>query len=783
MRIMSLAARQKSIGNHLESRTKLPWSLPVGFDHWKKSHKDSERNEEWKAALSGLSLESHREQRMSKALKHNLNATSFSEPNVLYDVLRKGSDGKVAKRPSERNVRLLRLSWMLERAAKLKEDSVDNGAGCVPCPAMNSTTRRQHSTSHPSALKRRQQLEKEEAQQAAGQSRIFLDVEEIEQLDANEPLPTFETGCFRMHVACWSYCWETPEHSDPNGRTLLAFADEIERLRAAYPAFPAELGIFVDFCSIHQHHMETPAISSADASRRTLVSYRSSKPDEFQLEGEHGGLGKRTVRVLFSSVGQAASRPEIDFERAMIERVDAGSGLGSVTLLLKQQKPDGMKLGFGSRSGKAGARVSPAPVVQLKIDNPPCRRSAVEEAGFRRALDSMHLLYCHAAVTVFVLSDSALDTTGTPVPPRMFGYFDSGWTTFEMTASRVTKDMHSLHTAGQWPGVIQVGEVTKAQWRPFEPPACPEEFYERIRSGKLHFTNQKDDSELVGEKYELTLVHAMRDKLSFKFHDSGWTDSDAMRFARTLALCQKLVYLNLSRNAIGDDGLGSLAAAFESGCAPSLKGLWLGDNAFGAQGLQALAMAVGNGLHEKSSIAAKRRFGFWGQSRSNLSLRSESETQRLASDVCRATAGSTSTARSIEVEGGRLQKLMLLDLSQNLFGHAPTAMLEFVKKLPSGALRSLRTLHLGGCLLGGRGQVMELLGEIEFSRKVTGALSALEEIVGIDLDIDGGELNEADADYPREIIEGVRLLTRSVAQLARVETLARLSSAHTLDLT
>ena len=48
-----------------------------------------------------------------------------------------------------------------------------------------------------------------------------------------------------MHVACWSYCWEMPTHSDPAGRTLLAFAEEIERLKRVYPTFPQEMGIFV----------------------------------------------------------------------------------------------------------------------------------------------------------------------------------------------------------------------------------------------------------------------------------------------------------------------------------------------------------------------------------------------------------------------------------------------------------------------------------------------------------------------------------------------------------
>jgi hypothetical protein len=198
----------------------------------------------------------------------------------------------------------------------------------------------------------------------------------------------------------------------------------------------------------------------------------------------------------------------VGFEKATIAKVVAGVGGDRVTLILNPppapraaQVVSG-KVGFGSsRSRRSSVVPVVAPVLQqLVIDNPPVRRGPKEEAGFRRALDSMHLLYAHAAVTVFVLSDSALGADGRPLPPRAHDYFSSGWTMFEMTASRLTKDMHSLVVASHWPGVVQVGEATRSRWRPFEPPASPEEFYERVRCGTLHFTNQKDDSELVARK-------------------------------------------------------------------------------------------------------------------------------------------------------------------------------------------------------------------------------------------------------------------------------------------
>jgi len=267
-------------------------------------------------------------------------------------------------------------------------------------------------------------------------------------------------------------------------------------------------------------------------------------------------------------------------------------------------------------------------------------------------------------------------------------------------------------------------------------------------------------------------VHALRDKREFTFHGAGWGDADALSFSRTLALCGALVYLNLSRNAIGDDGLGSLAAAFERGCAPSLKGLWLGQNAFGPLGLDALAMAVGQGLHEASSIAAKRRFGFWSsRSQRRVHLDAGAAGAAGAADVAAAAASPRSrrsrvAPSSTAAVGGRLQSLVMLDLSWNQFGRVPTAVADFVRKLLAGSLRSLTTLRLSGCFLGGRQHTRALLGEIEFARKATGALVALEEIVGIDpsaacisddeLDDEGGEGDPEDS--LADLIEGVRLV-------------------------
>ena len=233
MRVTQLAARQRSVGLHLQ-RTASTYSLPVGFHEGKRAHEVSERNEASKASLAGMTLQKHREVRLASAFKHNFNASSFSDPKVLYEALHAGHDGKAAKAPHERNIRLLRLSWMLAqaehlRAAQQEEEQAEReveGAGVgVGCPPPDVA--QQHSRSAPPrhrfALRRRQQLqEEEEAWHQQRQQRqhttrearearcspIFLDLEELRQLDEAHPMPTGQAGGGRVHVACWSCEWE-----------------------------------------------------------------------------------------------------------------------------------------------------------------------------------------------------------------------------------------------------------------------------------------------------------------------------------------------------------------------------------------------------------------------------------------------------------------------------------------------------------------------------------------------------------------------------------------------
>ena len=85
-----------------------------------------------------------------------------------------------------------------------------------------------------------------------------MTVEEVEKL--SKPIPSSR---HRLAVAGMSYCWETREHPDPEGNSLLALADALDKCYEQkqkiheyprpYECFPSDIGIFWDYPCIFQH--------------------------------------------------------------------------------------------------------------------------------------------------------------------------------------------------------------------------------------------------------------------------------------------------------------------------------------------------------------------------------------------------------------------------------------------------------------------------------------------------------------------------------------------------
>ena len=164
-----------------------------------------------------------------------LSLSFYQDPNSLFEQLR-------GEPPP---VRLLKSSWLLERARLVQAASTD-------------AERRRL------ALPRRQVLEREEPS-------AFYSAEEVEALPRGP-----EAAGSPLHLVSISHCWATPQHPDPLAKTLEMIAEEmvLAQTRPVSRAIvsnddgqthlhmlPGEVAVFYDYCSLFQKDedgMRTP---------------------------------------------------------------------------------------------------------------------------------------------------------------------------------------------------------------------------------------------------------------------------------------------------------------------------------------------------------------------------------------------------------------------------------------------------------------------------------------------------------------------------------------------
>ena len=208
-------------------------------------------------------------------------AGTYTEPEAIFKALE-------ATTTAIAPVKLLRASWVIARAAKLKAAAPAERAGL--------------------ALPRRQQLEAEEPS-------AFLSLTELKALP-REHNPENPSKQGKLALGCASYCWLTPEHPDPTGEQLIALADAIVALQSGERAFPREAGIFIDFASLCQkdeHGERTPDEKAAfgvalggmqlwyASSLATTFMLRSLPPGWEALTG-YDGRGWPTCESLWAAL-------------------------------------------------------------------------------------------------------------------------------------------------------------------------------------------------------------------------------------------------------------------------------------------------------------------------------------------------------------------------------------------------------------------------------------------------------------------------------------------------
>ena len=151
---------------------------------------------------------------------------AYTDAASIFAALRPKADGKLAP------VKLLRSSWIVARAARLRAATTDDERRMLRLP-------------------RRQDIERDEPN-------AFMNPEELEALPRNS-----FTGSLALGAS--SYCWLTPQHPDPLGEQLMSLGAAIERAQTkgmhGNPrdhAFPSEAAFFIGALRCPSHHSFRP---------------------------------------------------------------------------------------------------------------------------------------------------------------------------------------------------------------------------------------------------------------------------------------------------------------------------------------------------------------------------------------------------------------------------------------------------------------------------------------------------------------------------------------------
>ena len=157
-------------------------------------------------------------------------------------------------------VKLVKSSWLLERA-----DAIANAPSASEAAAL--------------AVPRRQELERTHPE-------AFFTVEELRRLPRGH-----ERSGSPLAIAAISHAWLTPQHPDPKGEQLVAFASVVRRaqnleLQSQQPEaeetgdapkelrrFPAEFGVFYDWLSLPQKNAAGKRSSSELAAFRKALMH------------------------------------------------------------------------------------------------------------------------------------------------------------------------------------------------------------------------------------------------------------------------------------------------------------------------------------------------------------------------------------------------------------------------------------------------------------------------------------------------------------------------------
>lgn len=255
-------------------------------------------------------------------------------------------------------------------------------------------------------------------------------------------------------------------------------------------------------------------------------------------------------------------------------------------------------------------------------------RTPQEDAAFRRALNTMDVLYAHRAAVVWMLTRQLNPNQG-------LSYSERGWPCFESAIASLAKprfrvldlgSQASLPTLFQaplapWGWDDPAGQFVRLESRPpihftgaakplaelakqasyvncFQPgvlggmlgtrppPAVPSHFSQVVRSKT--FTNQADVEAVIALQRRVAEA-VLRGMTTMQFDTMGWTVSDVPALVEALKMATGLVTLHLEYNRLADPGATVLATALATEqCTAQLVNFSVASNKIGGAGIEAL---------------------------------------------------------------------------------------------------------------------------------------------------------------------------------------------------
>jgi len=197
-------------------------------------------------------------------------------------------------------------------------------------------------------------------------------------------------------------------------------------------------------------------------------------------------------------------------------------------------------------------------------------RSVDEEESFQRAMSDVILWYAHQGTRVWMMS-SVPDDVGRGEP-----YHERGWPIFEETLAKWITHGNFLLDLGKLKGkCVDWREIVDKCAKPKRPPPMTaDDFWPQLKN-KV-FGQGIRDANLVHRLYCKAYEEVILNASELSFHELGWGDEDAIKFAEHLPKCSCLHKVALHGNAIGERG--AMKIMHMVNFCDSLQELWLTGN-------------------------------------------------------------------------------------------------------------------------------------------------------------------------------------------------------------